>query len=406
MKIFSLCFVLFINSMSIGLVFPIFAPLFTQSFEPLFSPDTALSTQTLCYSMILAIPTVCMIFGAPFLGGLSDYLGRKKVLLIGLVGIAFSFVLSAFGIFHGSLLVLFASRALAGFMDGTESIAQAAMIDLSPPENKDKNMSYATFAGTIGFIIGPIVGGFLAEPSLTGRFHYEIPFIGSFILTMANALALYFFLPFEPKPVAKSSLSYSAILKKGFSICFDNRLRLFSLLLFVLHWCLACFFQLSTLFLAEKFSYSSGDIGLFTTFLGASFSCGIFFVIHVMLKRLSYLTLLRGGLALIALSLISGLYLHGSELLPWVGVVPMMLGISMMYNVLLILISNSISEHEQGEAMGGGTALKALAWLVSGFTISIFYPNLIVLLSVMLAIVIISFASTLWVARHPQVALT
>ena len=84
-------------------------------------------------------------------------------------------------------------------MDGSESIAQAAIIDLSSPEEKPRNMGFATFAGTIGFIIGPIVGGFLAEPALTGRFHYEAPFIVAFVITIINASYCYIFFPARKK---------------------------------------------------------------------------------------------------------------------------------------------------------------------------------------------------------------
>ncbi len=404
MRILSLCFLLFLNAMSIGLVFPIFAPLFTQSYEPLFAADTSLATQTLCYSMILAVPTFCMIFGAPFLGGLSDRYGRRKVLLIGLFGLSVSFLLSAFGIFQGSLLLLFASRALAGLMDGSESIAQAAIVDFSSPQTKAKNMSYATFAGTIGFIIGPVIGGLLAEPSLTGRFHYEIPFIASLLLTVLNMLALWIFLPKDNIQSKVVNSSYLNLLFKAMSLCFDKRIRGFSLLLFVLQWCLACFFQLSTLLLAEKYLYSSGEIGLFTTFLGACFSGGIFFVIHALLPRVRYLTLLRMGISLIGIALISAMLLQDSAMLAWVSVIPLMLGISMMYNVLIILISNSVAEHELGEAMGSGTGVKAFAWLMSSLMISCFYPNLFALLSLLFSVVILALLSTIRLARHAAIA--
>jgi DHA1 family tetracycline resistance protein-like MFS transporter len=394
--LFSLCFLLFINAMSIGLVFPIFAPLFTESYAPLFQPGTALSTQTFYYSMILSIPTFCMVLGAPFWGRVSDRIGRKKVLLIGLTGLAASFIFSALGIAAGSLFILFASRALAGFMDGSEAIAQAAIVDLSLPHEKARNMGYATFAGTIGFIIGPIVGGVLAEPALTGKFHYEFPFIASLFLSLANAVALKIFLPDKLiVPTVPSRISYFKLLREGFVFCFDKRIKAFSLLLFILQWFLASYFQLSTVMLAERFHYSSGKIGLFTTFLGAIFSVAIFFVMHVLLKRLTYVTLLRTGICFIAFSILSCIYLKDSSLLAWFAVVPMMVGIAMMYNVLLVLISNAVTKTEQGEAMGSGTALKALAWLVAGIFISVTYPNLLALLLIMLCVAGIAFWITI-----------
>src|SRR3989338_1379852 len=235
MIIFSLCFLLFINAMSSGLVFPIFAPLFTQSTAPLFAAGKTLSTQSFFYSMILAVPTFCMVFGAPFWGRISDRIGRKKVLLISLTGIAVSFAFSVYGIFIASLVLLFVSRALAGFMDGSESIAQAAIADLSKPQEKVRNMGFATFAGTIGFIIGPMVGGLLANPALTGKFHYEFPFLLSLLLTLINAAALYLFFPSDPLLIMHSQpKNYFRMLIKGFAICWDKRIRIFSILLFVL----------------------------------------------------------------------------------------------------------------------------------------------------------------------------
>lgn len=394
MLIISLCLLLFINAMSIGLVFPIFAPLFTQAHQPLFDASTSLSTQSLLYTMILAVPTFCMVFGAPFWGRMSDQKGRKIILITSLVGVAISFALSALGIFWGSLAVLFASCALAGFMDGSESVAQAAIADISKPGDKARNMGFATFAGTIGFIIGPIIGGFLAEPALTGKYHYEIPFIVSLVLTLLNAVLLDWFFP-KALAIVKTepaAVSYLKVLSKGFTFCFDKRIRRLSFLLFVLQWCLAAFFQLSTLTLVEKFHYSSGQVGLFTTFLGASFSCGIFFVIHVLLARVSHMKLLKAGIVLIGISIISAMSFHHSAWFAWISVVPMMIGIAMMYNVLLAFISNAVSEQEQGEAMGSGTALKALGWLGAGLLVGWLYPNIIAILIVMLVVVLLALS--------------
>ncbi len=401
MLIISLCLLLFINAMSIGLVFPIFAPLFTLSHAPLFSINTLLSTQTLFYTMILAVPTLCMVFGAPFWGRMSDQKGRKIILITSLLGIATSFGLSAFGIYWGSLFVLFASRILAGFMDGAEAVAQAAIAELSTSGDKTRNMAFATFAGTIGFIIGPILGGFLAEPSLTGRFHYEIPFVVSLILTSANALILYYSFPKKSVVTAlsKQQTSYIKILSQGFSFCFDTRIRALSFLLFVLQYCLGAFFQLSTLILVEKFHYSSSEVGLFTTFLGACFSGGIFFVIHVLLQRVSHLKLLKLGISLLCFSVLSAIYFRHSTLIAWVSVVPMMVGIAMMYNVLLAFISNAVSAEEQGKAMGSGTALKAFGWLISGVFVGYFYSNLLLVLGTMLILVVLAFITAMHLKR-------
>jgi MFS family permease len=395
MIIFSLCFLLFINAMSIGLVFPIFATLIFAENGSLFEPGASLYIKTLSYTMILALPNICMIFGAPFLGRMSDHVGRKSVLFIGLLGVAASFILSASAILGGSLLLLFLSRALAGFMDGSEGVAQAAIADISRPEEKARHMGYATFAGTIGFIIGPVIGGFLAEPSLTGKYCFEMPFLASFVLTIANAVIIHRYFPKQPPSHDyPENISYLKLLSKGFVILFDKRIRLYSFFLFVLHWSLAAFYQLAILFLIQQFNYSSGGVGLFTMFLGACFSGGIFFVIHVLLSRFDHTKLLKAGIGLLSFALLTALVMHRSELFPWISVIPLMLGIAMMYNVLLSFLSNAVTEKEQGDVMGSGTSLKALAWLSSGLVVSWLYPHIVVILMVLIVVALAGLLKT------------
>jgi MFS transporter, DHA1 family, tetracycline resistance protein len=393
MIIFALCFLLFINAMSIGLVFPIFASLFFEQDGALFTGDVTLYIRTLSYSMILALPNICMIFGAPFLGRMSDHAGRKSVLFFGLIGLALSFILSAFAIFFGSLLMLFISRAIAGFMDGSEGVAQAAIADISLPEERARHMGFATFAGTIGFIIGPVIGGFLAEPKITGQYHFEIPFIASFLFTLLNAFILYCYFPKQPPSHDyPKKISYLTILNRGFIILFDKRIRLYSFTLFILHWSLAAFYQLCIIFLVQEFNYLSGQVGLFTMYLGVCFSGGIFFVIHVLLERFKHIYLLKGGIGFVILSVMSALFLRRSELFPWLSVIPMMLGIAMMYNILLSFLSNAVSNKEQGDVMGSGTSLKAIGWLSSGLLVSWLYPNILAILTLMLGLALLALA--------------
>lgn len=405
MLIFSLCLLVFINAMSIGLVFPLFAPLFTEAAQPLFQPGVALSTQSFFYTLILAVPTVFIIIGAPFLGRMSDRIGRRNVLIIGLTGVGISFALSAVGILWGSLIILFLSRALAGFMDGSEAVAQAAIADLSTPQEKARHLGYATFAGTIGFIIGPIVGGFLGEESITGQYHYEIPFLLSWILTLLNAWLIYRFFPrssVQTRDIPSiEKQSYISLLVQGCAICFDSRIRLFAFLLFVLQFTLAVFFQLSSLSLVERFHYSSLQIGVFTTFLGACFSGGIFFVIHVLLKHVPHARLLHTGGLLMLVAILCALYWQDSPRGAWISVVPLMLGIALMFNVLLSFMSNAVTEHEQGDAMGSGAALKALGWLLASVLVGVCYPHISLILGVQLALLVLAFVCSLRV-RQPR----
>lgn len=93
-------------------------------------------------------------------GRLSDRIGRRPVLLIGLLGSSFAHL--AFG-FAGSLPLLFVARALAGGFGATISTAQAYIADVTTPETRTKGMGLIGAAFGLGFVLGPGLGFFLLE---------------------------------------------------------------------------------------------------------------------------------------------------------------------------------------------------------------------------------------------------
>jgi len=99
---------------------------------------------------------------APMWGRLSDRIGRRPVLIGGLLGTAGSYLL--FG-FAGSMPLIFASRILAGFFGANISTAQAYIADVTTPENRAKGMGLIGAAFGLGFTLGPWIGGELAAIS-------------------------------------------------------------------------------------------------------------------------------------------------------------------------------------------------------------------------------------------------
>ncbi len=93
-------------------------------------------------------------------GRMSDRIGRRPVLLGGLVGTAASYALFAVS---NSLPLLFASRVLAGFFGANVSTAQAYIADVTTPENRARGMGLIGAAFGLGFTVGPLVGGELSK---------------------------------------------------------------------------------------------------------------------------------------------------------------------------------------------------------------------------------------------------
>ena len=116
---------------------------------------------------------------APMLGSLSDRVGRRPVLLIALFG-------SAIDYFAGACVPtvgwLFITRAINGFSGASFSVAAAYIADITPPTKRAGAYGMMGAAFGLGFIIGPLLGGYLGHLSL------RLPFFAAGGLTLANWL--------------------------------------------------------------------------------------------------------------------------------------------------------------------------------------------------------------------------
>ena len=129
---------------------------------------------------------IMQFFFSPILGNLSDQYGRRSILLISLFGFGVDYLFTAFAPTIGWLFV---GRIIAGISGASFTTATAYIADISTPENRAQNFGMIGAAFGLGFIIGPAVGGLLANLGV------KAPFIAAAILTFINWLYGYFVLP-------------------------------------------------------------------------------------------------------------------------------------------------------------------------------------------------------------------
>jgi len=123
---------------------------------------------------------------SPIIGNLSDQFGRRPVLLCSLFGFGIDYLFLAFA---PSIAWLFVGRLIAGVTGASITTGSAYISDISTPEKKAQNFGMIGAAFGLGFIIGPVLGGYLAH------FGVRAPFIGAAVLTLINWLYGYFILP-------------------------------------------------------------------------------------------------------------------------------------------------------------------------------------------------------------------
>src|SRR3970282_1133251 len=127
---------------------------------------------------------------APFWGRLSDRIGRRPVILIGLLGSAVSYAVFAMA---DSLAMLFVARTMSGIAGANIATAQAFVADVTTSETRARGMGMIGAAFGLGFVFGPAIGGFMS------RWGYAAPGWFAAGLSLVNFLAAIVLLP-ESRP--------------------------------------------------------------------------------------------------------------------------------------------------------------------------------------------------------------
>jgi DHA1 family tetracycline resistance protein-like MFS transporter len=171
---------LFLATLGIGLVLPVMPKLIAS-----FLGDDLIRASDY-YGLFIAVYATMQFIFAPLLGGLSDRLGRRPVLLTSQLGAGLDYLLLACA---PNLGWFFVGRVISGITGASFSTATAYIADVTPPEKRAQSFGLVGAAFGFGFIVGPAVGGVLSKISL------QAPFFAASALYGVNFLYGLFFVP-------------------------------------------------------------------------------------------------------------------------------------------------------------------------------------------------------------------
>ncbi len=118
---------------------------------------------------LMAVYSLMQLISAPMWGRISDRIGRKPVLMIGIAGLTLSFFLQALST---KLWMLFAARILGGLLSSANMpTAMAYVADITTEDNRGKGMGVIGAATGLGFVFGPAIGGVFSKISLNTPFY-------------------------------------------------------------------------------------------------------------------------------------------------------------------------------------------------------------------------------------------
>ncbi len=352
-----------LDLLGLTLIIPIFAPMLTES-NAVLGPEVSEETRNLLYGVLIATFPFFQFLGAPLLGTLSDRIGRKPVLYLTLGGALISYLITAVGVVQGQLWMLFMGRVVQGFSAGNLSVIYSAIADISEEGEKAKNFGLVGAAFGIGFVIGPLVGGILSDPSYVSWFSFATPFFFAAALVALNLLLVWRIFPeTNQSPNLQAELTpWKGFqnLARAFS---DPSLRSIFTVVFLFTFGFTFFTQMIQLFLIKRFDFDQSDIGELFGFVGILLALTQGLIVRYLSKKVSPGPILR----------ITILTLAGSFLLLLIP--DTTLGIYLMMPFIVVsngianpnlstMVSNLAPRHLQGETLGMQQSVQALAQIV------------------------------------------
>lgn len=354
--------VLLIDGMGLGLLFPILNTILIEPQAGFLPMDTSISMRDFCYGLTIGIFMICWFFGAAILGDLSDSVGRKKSLMICLIGSFLGYLLAAIAIISQSFVLLILGRVIAGFTAGSQPIAQAAIVDVSSEEHKARNIGLILLAVSLGFVLGPICGGILSNNQLVSWFNFETPMYFAAGLALINALLLQLtFKETFTKAHAKIKIKWHHAIHIFISAFKHPAIKKYSLVLLVMIFGWSNYFSFISLYLLQTYHYTAMQNSLFLAVMGVGFSIGCGYIVDVCTKRYALDRIVVLGLmitaALVLLTLIGT-----QQWIAWAATLMIGMSLSVAYSVLLTIFSNLVSTDEQGWVMGVTGSIMALCF--------------------------------------------
>ncbi len=350
LPILIICLNLVIDAMGIGLILPVM-PFLLEDLRGFGVSDAALWGGIL--SFIYA--TMQFLFG-PLVGNLSDWVGRRPVVILSLVALGIDYFLMALA---PTMALLIVARVISGIAGATYSTASAYLADISPPEKRAANFGLIGASFGVGFVVGPLIGGLL------GEFGPRAPFWAAGVLALLNAGVAVFFLPESLKPENRRRFEW----KRANPVLALAALRhvpelgglvAVTFLLGVASWVYPAVWSYYTIYV---FGFSAWMVGVSLTVYGVALAAVQGGLIRPVLRWFGEERTAILGVALVALGMVV-LTLVGDPVILFILIPFLALG-EVSDPALQGLMTNRVGDDVQGELQGVLASVNGIATMIS-----------------------------------------
>ena len=339
-----------LDAMGIGLIIPVMPDLILEV------QGGTLASAAIWGGVLSTVFAVMQFLFGPIIGALSDRFGRRPILLISLVVMSLDYLVMAVA---GTMWLLLLGRVVGGITAATGPTASAYMADISEPHEKAANFGLIGAAFGAGFVLGPMIGGALAE------FGTRAPFYASAVLAAVNAIFGYFVLKETVTDRIRRPFKWSRANPFG---AFRQVARLPGigrLLLIYLLYSIAFYVYPAvwSYFTQERFAWSPQMIGLSLGLFGIMMAVVQGGLIRVLLKWLGERnTVIYGHVFDIAAFGAMAVITSGTLALI---LTPLAALGAVITPALTAMMSRAVGDDAQGELQGVLASLHALSMIVS-----------------------------------------
>jgi DHA1 family tetracycline resistance protein-like MFS transporter len=339
-----------LDSMGIGLIMPVMPDLI-QEVE-----GQGLGAAAVWGGILATIFAAMQFVFGPTVGNLSDRYGRRPVLIISLVIMAFDYVLMALA--H-TIWLLIIGRIIGGITAATQSTSAAYMADISKPDEKAANFGLIGAAFGVGFVLGPLFGGVLAE------YGTRAPFWAAAFLAAANAIFGYFVLPETVTDRIRRPFEWRRANPFGAFKNIGKLPGLKRLMVITFIYTIAFFVYpgVWAYFGAERFDWGPGMIGLSLGIFGIGIAIVQGLLIRPILRRIGERNAVILGLSIDVVAFVAlGFVTNG-----WLALAltPLTALGSIAGPALQGIMSRTASDDQQGELQGTVTSINAVATIIA-----------------------------------------
>ena len=340
-RLFSIILVVFIDLLGFSLILPLL-PYYAESFK----------ANAFVTGLLVASYAAAQLVGAPILGRLSDRYGRRPILLASIFGTFLGFILLGVA---NTLWILFTARIIDGFTGGNLSIAQAYISDVTDAKNRAKGLGMIGAAFGLGFIIGPVTGGFLSQ------WGYSVPAFAAAAMAFINLILVYFWLPESLTVEERASMT---VKKPAFTLnaLLQALRRPFSGPLLITRFffgvAFAIFQTIFSLYALLKFNLTAEQTGYVLTYVGVLSVITQGFLVGRLTNRFREDILIVTSVALMGVSLV-GWALAPSVLTLLIILAPTALAGGLLNTLLSSTLTKAVSSQEVGGILGLSTSIES-----------------------------------------------